>query len=60
MAKDASMGNMTYYGQTPARRFKKPLGDGMITKDLLGAGDDPMRKTQEFSLLASNPSALMR
>jgi hypothetical protein len=40
------MNNMTYYGQTPARRFKKPHNDGhQITKDLLGAGDDPMRKT---------------
>jgi hypothetical protein len=51
---------MSYHGVTPARRYNKPMGDGTITKDLLGAGDDPMRKTQEFSLLANNPSALMK
>ena len=44
---------------SPSRRYKKPFGDGKITKDLLGAGDDPMAKNQEFSLLAGNPNALM-
>ena len=47
-------------GDSPSRRFKKPFGDGKITKDLLGAGDDPMAKNQEFSLLANNPHALMK
>jgi len=31
-------------GDSPSRRYKKPFGDGKITKDLLGAGDDPMAK----------------
>jgi hypothetical protein len=47
-------------GDSPSRRFKKPFGDGKITKDLLGAGDDPLAKNQEFSLLANNPHALMK
>jgi len=47
-------------GDSPARRYKKPFGDGKITKDLLGAGDDPMAKNQEFSMLANNPHALMK
>jgi dynein heavy chain len=47
-------------GDSPPRRYKKPFGDGKITKDLLGAGDDPMAKSQEFSLLANNPAALMK
>lgn len=47
-------------GDSPSRRYKKPFGDGKITKDLLGAGDDPMAKNQEFSLLANNPMALMK
>ena len=47
-------------GQPPARRYKKPYGDAKITKDLLGAGDDPMAKNQEFSLLANDASALMK
>lgn len=47
-------------GDSPSRRFKKPFGDGKITKDLLGAGDDPLAKNQEFSLLANNPNALMK
>lgn len=51
---------MGVQGDSPSRRFKKPFGDGKITKDLLGAGDDPMAKNQEFSLLANNPAALMR
>jgi hypothetical protein len=46
-------------GDSPARRYKKPFGDGKITKDLLGAGDDPMAKNQEFSLLAGDAHALM-
>lgn len=51
---------MASFGNAPARRFNKPFGDGKITKDLLGAGDDPMAKNQEFSLLANNPEALMK
>jgi hypothetical protein len=47
-------------GDSPSRRFKKPFGDGKITKDLLGAGDDPLAKNQEFSLLANNANALMK
>lgn len=51
---------MASFGNAPARRFNKPFGDGKITKDLLGAGDDPMAKNQEFSTLANNPEALMK
>jgi len=47
-------------GDSPSRRYKKPFGDGKITKDLLGAGDDPMAKNQEFSLLANNAHAMMK
>lgn len=50
------MGN----NDSPTRRYKKPFGDGKITSDLLGAGDDPMSKQQEFSLLANNPEMLMK
>lgn len=46
------MGGIT--GESPSRRYKKPYGDGKITKDLLGAGDDPLAKNQEYSLLANN------
>jgi len=54
-------GSMGIQGSdSPPRRYKKPHGDGKITKDLLGAGDDPMAKNQEFSLLANNPMALMK
>ena len=53
-------GVMGVQGDSPPRRYKKPFGDGKITKDLLGAGDDPMAKNQEFSLLANNPQALMK
>ena len=35
---------MGVQGDSPSRRYKKPFGDGKITKDLLGAGDDPMAK----------------
>jgi hypothetical protein len=45
---------------SPTRRYKKPYNEGKITSELLGAGDDPMAKHQEFSLLANNPSALMK
>jgi hypothetical protein len=44
---------------SPTRRFNKPHNDAKITSELLGAGDDPMASQQEFSLLASNPKALM-
>lgn len=47
-------------GESPSRRYKKPYGDGKITKDLLGAGDDPLAKDQEYSLLANNARALMK
>jgi hypothetical protein len=40
---------------SPTRRFKKPHGEAKISSDLLGAGDDPMAKNQEFSLIANNP-----
>jgi len=51
---------MGIQGDSPQRRYKKPFGDGKITKDLLGAGDDPMAKNQDYSLLANNPGALMK
>ena len=44
---------------SPTRRFKKPHGEAKISSDLLGAGDDPMAKNQEFSLIANNPAQLM-
>lgn len=44
---------------SPTRRYKKPANDGKIASVLLGAGDDPMLKQQEFSLLASDPASLM-
>jgi hypothetical protein len=31
-------------GDSPSRRYRKPYGDGKITKDLLGAGDDPLAR----------------
>lgn len=46
--------------ESPTRRYRKPFNDAKITSELLGAGDDPMSKNQEFSLLASDPKALMR
>ena len=45
--------------ESPTRRYRKPYNDAKITSELLGAGDDPMAKNQEFSLLASDPRALM-
>jgi len=44
---------------SPTRRYNKPHNEAKITSELLGAGDDPMASQQEFSLLASNPRALM-
>lgn len=44
---------------SPTRRFNKPMNEGKITSEMLGAGDDPMASQQEFSLLANNPRALM-
>lgn len=35
------------------------MGEAKISSDLLGAGDDPMAKNQEFSLIANNPAQLM-
>lgn len=46
--------------ESPTRRFKKPHGEAKISSDLLGAGDDPMAKNQEFSLLANDPAKLMQ
>lgn len=46
--------------ESPSRRFTKPANDAKISSDLLGAGDDPMAKHQEFSVLAGNPAALMK
>ena len=43
-------------GDSPARRYVKPSGDAKIASELLGAGDDPENKRQEFSLIANNPS----
>jgi hypothetical protein len=45
---------------SPTRRYKKPKNEGKIASVLLGAGDDPMAKDMEYSMLASNPSALMK
>lgn len=45
---------------SPSRRYRKPYNDGKIKSELLGAGDDPMGKVQEYSLLAGNPALLMR
>ena len=42
-------------GGSPTRRFKKPTGEGKIPNELLGAGDDPEGKDQDFSLIANNP-----
>jgi hypothetical protein len=44
---------------SPTRRFKKPHGEAKISRDLLGAGNDPMANNQEFSLIAYNPAQLM-
>lgn len=45
---------------SPTRRYRKPQNDGKIKSELLGAGDDPMAKQQEYSLLAGNPGMLMK
>jgi len=45
---------------SPTRRYKKPANEGKIASVLLGAGDDPQLRQQEFSLLASDPAALMK
>lgn len=45
---------------SPSRRYRKPFNDGKIKSEMLGAGDDPMSKNQEYSLLAGNPAMLMR
>jgi dynein heavy chain, axonemal len=59
-AYQASMGRGYQGGNdSPTRRFKKPHGEAKISSDLLGAGDDPMAKNQEFSLIANNPAQLM-
>jgi dynein heavy chain len=44
---------------SPTRRYKKPKNEGKIASVLLGAGDDPMAKDMEYSMLASNPASLM-
>lgn len=48
------------HGDSPSRRYRKPYGDGKITKDLLGAGDDPLARKQDFSSMANNAHALMK
>jgi hypothetical protein len=45
---------------SPSRRYKKPVNEGKIASVMLGAGDDPMSRLCEFSVLASNPAALMK
>ncbi len=57
MFKQSNTGNNV--SDSPTRRYKKPIGEAKISSDLLGAGDDPMAKNQEFSLMASNPAQLM-
>jgi dynein heavy chain len=62
-------GMMQYAGRTsnfaatlkdsPTRRYSKPKNQGKISAVLLGAGEDPMSKEQDFSQLASNCNALM-
>jgi hypothetical protein len=54
MFKHSNTGNNV--SDSPTRRYKKPIGEAKISSDLLGAGDDPMAKNQEFSLMASNPA----
>jgi dynein heavy chain, axonemal len=44
---------------SPSRRFIKPQNGGKISSVLLGAGDDPMSKQQDYSAHASNPASLM-
>jgi hypothetical protein len=46
-------------GDSPARRYAKPQGDAKITSDLLGAGDDPMSKKPELTLMATDPARMM-
>ena len=53
-------------GDSPSRRFQKPPGGGQITKDLLGAGEDPLARTEnqarnkEFSRWANDAGSLMK
>lgn len=54
--KSGSLGAM---GDSPPRRYTKPIGDAKIASELLGAGDDPESKRQEFSLMAANPAQMM-
>ena len=46
-------------GDSPTRRFRRPEGEGKISSELLGAGDDPLSKHQEFSQLVGRPKDLM-
>lgn len=46
----------TMSADSPTRRYFKPQNEAKITSELLGAGDDPMSKKQEFSLIANNPA----
>ena len=57
--KGSYTGGASAANDSPTRRFKKPHGEAKISSDLLGAGDDPMAKNQEFSLIANNPAQLM-
>ena len=45
--------------ESPARRYRKPEGEGKILSELLGAGVDPLDKIQEYSMMASSPGELM-
>jgi dynein heavy chain, axonemal len=58
-----SNGRTQKFGATmqdcPTRRFTKPKNQGKISAVLLGAGEDPMSKDQDFSHLAANCNALM-
>jgi len=49
----------TMSGDSPTRRYVKPQNEAKISNELLGAGDDPMSKKQEFSLIANNPAQMM-
>jgi len=56
-------GKMSTFNSTlndsPSRRFNKPHNEGKISAALLGAGDDPMAKSVDYSKIANNPAAIM-
>jgi hypothetical protein len=57
--KGSYTGGASAANDSPTRRFKKLHGETKISRDLLGAGDDPMAKNQESSLIDNNPAQLM-